>query len=406
MEFESTVLLQGFHWESHRSAWYRIIKENAKEIAEAGFTHVWFPPPSQSVSAEGYLPGQLYNLDSKYGSKDELADAIGALKEHGIRAVADIVINHRCAQMQDENGNWNTYTDDVDHMGNKVDWGKWAVVEGDFGGTGHKDTGADFHAAPDLDHENEDLRNAIVSWLCFLKEKIGFSGWRFDFVKGYAPRFIKEYVERSLGKGTFCVGELWNDAIYDEYGLAYNQDSSRQQLCDWIDGCDGHSSAFDFTTKGILQEAVNNQFWRLKDPNGKAPGLLGWWPERAVTFTDNHDTGGEQNHWPFPREKMILGYVYILTHPGIPTVFWSHYFDWGLGEEIKTLMALRKRNNIKSTSKLQITMAETDCYVAEIDERVLVKLGPRYDLGKGFPGPQWSLVTCGMDFAVWEKQET
>ena len=30
---------------------------------------------------------------------------------------------------------------------------------------------------------------------------------------------------------------------------------------------------------------------RLRDPNGKAPGLLGWWPSKAVTFVDNHDTG-------------------------------------------------------------------------------------------------------------------
>lgn len=23
------------------------------------------------------------------------------------------------------------------------------------------------------------------------------------------------------------------------------------------------------------------------------------------------------------------GYAYILTHPGIPTVFYDHFFDWG-----------------------------------------------------------------------------
>ena len=49
---------------------------------------------------------------------------------------------------------------------------------------------------------------------------------------------------------------------------------------------------FDFPTKGILNEAVGNtEYSRLRDADGKAPGLLGWWPERAVTFVDNHDTG-------------------------------------------------------------------------------------------------------------------
>jgi hypothetical protein len=36
------------------------------------------------------------------------------------------------------------------------------------------------------------------------------------------------------------------------------------------------------------------QYDRLRDGRGKAPGLLGWWPEMAVTFVDNHDTGSSQ----------------------------------------------------------------------------------------------------------------
>jgi alpha-amylase len=33
------------------------------------------------------------------------------------------------------------------------------------------------------------------------------------------------------------------------------------------------------------------QYWRLKDADGKPTGLMGWWPSKAVTFLDNHDTG-------------------------------------------------------------------------------------------------------------------
>jgi hypothetical protein len=41
-----------------------------------------------------------------------------------------------------------------------------------------------------------------------------------------------------------------------------------------------------------LQEAVKHcEYWRLADSKNKAPGLIGWWPQRAVTFVDNHDTG-------------------------------------------------------------------------------------------------------------------
>ena len=64
-------------------------------LQEAGITHVWLPPPSQSVSPQGYLPGQLYKLDTKYGSKEQLVRLNQALKLAQLKPMADIVINHR-----------------------------------------------------------------------------------------------------------------------------------------------------------------------------------------------------------------------------------------------------------------------------------------------------------------------
>lgn len=65
--------------------------------------------------------------------------------------------------------------------------------------------------SPDLDHLNEDLRSHLKDWLMHLKEDVGYSGWRFDFVKGYGPEFVKEYVLETVGGETFNVGEYWVD---------------------------------------------------------------------------------------------------------------------------------------------------------------------------------------------------
>lgn len=96
---------------------------------------------------------------------------------------------------------------------------------------------------------------------------------------------------------------------------------------------------------GILQAAVQGELWRLRDSNGKPPGLIGLKPENAVTFIDNHDTWS-QNLWPFPREKVMLGYVYILTHPGTPTIVLLLHFFFSL----YILSLIRIRGNKQSIS--------------------------------------------------------
>ena len=58
---------------------------------------------------QGYLPAQLYNLESCYGNKEQLQSLTWALNYAGIKPVADIVINHRCADVQNAEGIWNSY---------------------------------------------------------------------------------------------------------------------------------------------------------------------------------------------------------------------------------------------------------------------------------------------------------
>jgi hypothetical protein len=35
--------------------------------------------------------------------------------------------------------------------------------------------------------------------------------------------------------------------------------------------------------------------------------------------------------------------------------------------------------------------------------RVIVKLGPRYEMGDLLPGNEWKVAVFGKDFCVWEK---
>ncbi|KAJ7953759.1 Alpha-amylase [Quillaja saponaria] len=389
------VVCQGFNWESHKSGrWYRELKEKAAELASLGFTVIWLPPPTESVSPEGYMPKDLYNLNSRYGNIDELKDLVKRFHEVGVRVLGDAVLNHRCAQYKNQNGVWNIF-------GGRLNWDDRAVVADDphFQGRGNKSSGDNFHAAPNIDHSQDFVRKDLKEWLCWLRKEIGYDGWRLDFVRGFWGGYVKDYIDAS--EPYFAVGEYWDSLSYTYGEMDHNQDAHRQRIIDWINATNGTTGAFDVTTKGILHSALERcEYWRLSDQKGKPPGVVGWWPSRALTFIENHDTGSTQGHWRFPSGKEMQGYAYILTHPGTPSVFYDHIFSH-YQSEIGELICLRNRNKINCRSTVKITKAERDVYAAIVDEKVAVKIGP----GQFEPPTEsqtWSLSLQGKDYKIWE----
>lgn len=102
------TLLQYFEWyiDNDSKHWLRTAQD-AAHLKELGFTDVWLPPAYKGFSGAadvGYGVYDLYDLGefdqkgtvpTKYGTKDEYLAAIDALHAHGIRVIADIVLNHK-----------------------------------------------------------------------------------------------------------------------------------------------------------------------------------------------------------------------------------------------------------------------------------------------------------------------
>ena len=409
----NAIILQGFNWESYNKRHYVEITNKAQDIKDAGFNAVWFPPASYAYDGEGlyphsrgYIPLGYMNFNSSYGSESELIQAVSKLKSFGISPIADLVLNHRGVSYYEPghqgDNNYARFTD--------FDWGLWAFTSG-TGQNGHgaKDSGDDFSYAFDIDITNQTVRSDLSKLVKQLKHQIGFEGWRYDYVKGYRGEFVTYLNDQT--NPNISIGEYWTTMSYcGDNNLCPNQDSHRQEIINWMDstwkGLPGKTAkdaslAFDFTTKGVLQESVRKgEYWRLKDSQGKPTGVLGWWPEQSVTFIDNHDTGSTQGHWPFGnRDQVLLGYVYILTHPGVPTVFWDHYFHWNLKSEIKELIRIRKQSKITSNSKVEILQAKQDLYVARINDQLLVKIGK----GHWSAGPEFATPIQGHNYTIWLK---
>ena len=66
----------------------------------------------------------MINQHFRYGSMDELKELVKIFHESGIKVLGDAVLNHRCAQFQNNNGVWNIF-------GGRMNWDDRAVVADD-----------------------------------------------------------------------------------------------------------------------------------------------------------------------------------------------------------------------------------------------------------------------------------
>ena len=116
---------------------------------------------------------------------------------------------------------------------------------------------------------------------------------------GYEPWVVNAWLDEV---GGFSVAELWdgNPAVLEEYAEETG------------------SGVFDFATFYKLEESLD----RYEDLNAlKADMLWKTYPEKAVTFTANHDTEKDENEDNrISAENKMKAYAYILTHPGYPTI--------------------------------------------------------------------------------------
>ncbi|KAL7613284.1 hypothetical protein Lser_V15G05485 [Lactuca serriola] len=152
----------------------------------------------------------------------------------GIKAVADIVINHRTGEKQD--GSRKYYIFEGGTLDKRLDWGSSLICK-DYDycvGNGNIDTGYPITGSPGIDHVNPIVQKELSDWMNWLKIEIGFDGWQFNYVKGYSLSFTKIYMTNT--SPDFAVGELWSSLTHGQDEKPYyNQDNHRNELMKWAE---------------------------------------------------------------------------------------------------------------------------------------------------------------------------
>ena len=351
------VMLQAFYWKSNSdskygtSSWAKL-QSQASEISQY-FQLVWLPPSCLANDDMGYLPKQYPNQNSKMGMKAGLMNLISALHNGGTRVLADVVINHAA-----NSSTWNDFVaQDFGSYGKFQPNSTWITSDDEAKSKGYsvgsnaddgQESNRNYGSARDWDHKNTNVQAMCRAYLKFLKGEIGYDGYRFDYCGGYHVSHINDYV--SAAKPYISVMEYWN--------------GDANTLKTRIDQAGKNTMTFDFALfhnsiqKGIAKNAYGNLV------NGGMRGKS--YQKYAVTFVDNHDTfnradinnsdcgNSKDGSSSLNNKELIMQCnAYILSMPGIPCVFWPHWYTYK--SDIKAMITARRSAGVHSESDVQET---------------------------------------------------
>ena len=373
----SGVMLQGFSWDSYNESQWKVLEKQADELKNY-IDLVWLPQSGkclETTQVMGYMPYYYFNQNSSFGSEAELRSLITKFKAAGIGAIADVVINHRNTE------GWYTFPAET-YKGVTYQMQSTDICKNDDGGTTatqaatdgvslsqNNDEGTDFGGCRDIDHKSENVQKVIKAYLKYLKDDLGYTGFRYDMVKGFDGSHVADYNDATGVE--YSVGEYWD---------------GNGKIESWINRTNKKSAAFDFQFRYNVRDAVNGA------ANGKVTKSSDWsklnsndnlmhdanYRRYAVTFVENHDTQkrseSEQND-PL-RKDTIAANAYMLAMPGTPCIFQPHWNAYK--SEIKEMIAARKYAGITNMSNYVNKQSKKTLYVNEVagtKHKLLVAVG-------------------------------
>lgn len=383
------VMLQGFYWNSYDDTNWTNLKSQVNDFAD-NFSLVWLPQSGKCLGNSqtmGYKPYYYFNQNSSFGTEAELRDLIKTFKGKGIGMVADVVVNHH-----DTDG-WFTFPAEV-YKGVTYQFKSTDIVANDDKGKTAKeatkqgislsknnDEGEDWDGCRDLDHKSQNVQTIIKAYLKYLKDDLGYTGFRYDMVKGFSGSHVADY-NKSVGV-EYSVGEYWD---------------SNARIQSWINATLKNSAAFDFQFRYNVRDAINSNNWAaLKSTNNLINDKN--WRQYAVTFVENHDmeyrSSSEQQD-PIRRDTLAAN-AYLLAMPGTPCVFFTHWQEYK--DEIGAMISARKAAGITNMSDYEVKAATSAYYAVNVNKTLYAAVG-RLDKMEN-PGADWQKVLSGYHYAYF-----
>ena len=404
------VMLQGFYWDSYGDSQWASLEKQADDLASS-FDLVWIP---QSGNCGGTSMGYddlwwFNNYNSTFGTEAELRSMIKTFKEKGIGTIADVVINHRknmsnWVDFPKETYKGVTYEMTSTDICADDDGGKtntWANQNG-YSLSSNNDTGEGWDGMRDLDHKSKNVQDIVKAYLDFLLNDLGYTGFRYDMVKGYSASYTGLY--NTSANVNYSVGEYW--------------DGNASKVKSWINGTKVddkiQSAAFDFPFRYTVRNALrgstndnNTNNWK-QNPDYRLLSSTSImsdadYRQYAVTFVENHDTeyrSSTAQQDPI-RKDTLAANAFLLAMPGTPCVFLKHWLAYK--SEIKAMIEARKLAGITNTSAYSNFRNNTNYFANVIkvngNNKLLVVVGDEKYVEPS--NSQWTKILSGYHYAYY-----
>ncbi len=386
------VMLQGFSWDSYDYSQWSVLEQQAGDMK--GFIDlIWVPQSGkclETTQVMGYAPYYYFDQNSSFGTEEQLRSMIKTLKANGIGTIADVVINHHQSDgwfsFPEETYNGVTYqfqSTDIVYNDDKGKTLTQARKEG-VSLSQNYDEGEDWDGCRDLDHKSDNVQKIIKAYVKFLKEDLGYTGFRYDMVKGFSGSHVADY--NDVAGVEYSVGEYWD---------------GNDKIENWINTTGKKSAAFDFQFRYNVRDAVNAANWTMLNSTNNLMHDAGY-RQYAVTFVENHDTqyrSATETLDPLKKDTLAAN-AYMLAMPGTPCIFQPHWR--ACKQELKSMVEARKLAGITNMSNYTNKASQTACYANEVtgnNSKLIVVVGS--NKGAYTPGSDYVQILDGYHYRYY-----
>lgn len=279
------------------------IKNKLDYIASMGFDAIWISPVVKNYDGgyHGYWATDLYQINEKFGTAQELKDLVNAAHAKGMYVMVDVVANHVGPVVMDFS-KIHPFND-ASHYHDRcqiTDWNNQQQVEY-----------CRLADLPDLNQDNQYVKQTLLDWIKNLVKEYGFDGIRIDTVPEVHPTF---WVDFAKAAGVYQVGEVFN-----------GNPSYVGNYQNYLDGVLNYPLYYQIKNQFGGRSSMYNfrGYYQSMDSNFKNQDLLG-------NFVDNHDNARYLNQYS-DRRNFKAALAFALSVRGIPMTYYGseQFFNGG-----------------------------------------------------------------------------